>query len=53
MMYKFRQGVLNGQLSMANFCNVRFKAANSPIEYSVTDSRMHKEVIFTLAQLLL
>jgi hypothetical protein len=53
LMYKFRQTILNGHLGVTNFCNVSFKAANSPVEYSATDQGYTKEVILTPTQLLL
>ena len=37
MMYKFRQTTLNRHLSVTNFCNVSFKAANLPGECSEKD----------------
>ena len=53
MMYYFRQTILNGHLGLTNFCNVRLKAANSPVKYSATDQVYFKRVILTLIQLLL
>jgi hypothetical protein len=43
MMYKFRYTTLNGHLSVANFCNVSFKAANSPVKLFNDGSRKIKK----------
>ena len=51
MMYKFRQTILDGHLCMTNFCNVSFKATNSPMEYLVMDQEIHEGVILTPNQL--